>query len=245
MWAKTLSRPKLLYSTTSPYSGKISVWQRGKERTLEVGSYSQSVGLEAYDLEKRVWGRIVSGAAERISERPKSILILGLGGGTEAHLFAEKFPGVLIDGVEIDPAIIEVGRRFFGLDDVPNLRIITADAVDVCCRPRKYNLSALRYSLVVFDAYLGDDIPRGVAGEKTLRGIARLLSSGGVAIFNWLSKRQPGKFRAKLGSIFGSVEEVGVTYGWGLPPGNILFFCSDPSGVSARARDSASSDPSG
>jgi len=190
-----------------------------------VGNYPQSVGLGAYNLKKRVWGRVVAEAAERLSKRPEAILILGLGGGTEAHLFAERFPGVVIDGVEIDPAIIEVGRRFFELSKIPNLRVITADAADVCCHPERFNLSAQRYPLVVFDAYIGDEVSQGVNDLVGLRGISKLLLPEGIAIFNWLSKRQPQKFREKLENVFDKVEEVGIVHGWGLPPGNILFLC--------------------
>lgn len=192
---------------------------------MEVGDYPQSVGLDAYDLEHRVWSRIVAESAERVLD-PKAILILGLGGGTEAHLFAEKALGVAIDGVEIDPAVVEVGRRFFDLDRIPNLQVIIADAFEVVKNPRNYPLCASQYDVVVVDTYLGDKVPQALDEETVLVGIKALLVPGGVAIFNRVSQASPWAFRPRLEAVFDKVEEVGISYGWGLPPGNILFFCS-------------------
>jgi len=243
----------LIYSTTSPYSDTIEVWQQGKERTLMVEKYLQSVNLDAYNLESRYWGRVVSGLAGRLSD-PKAILILGLGGGTIAHLLARRFPGIVIDGVEFDPVIVEVGKQFFDLDKIPNLQVITADAVEVVRTPKTYPLRASQYSMVIVDIFVGSNAPLALEEPEVIVGIKKLLSSasekarseatphssarekarseatphspGGAAVFNRLSKLATQEFRAKLEDIFGNVEEVGVTYGWGLPPGNILYFCS-------------------
>lgn len=225
MLEKSSLRPELIYSTTSPYSGTINVWQQGKERTLTVEEYPQSVNLDARNLENRFWGKIVSETAKRVPH-PKAVLILGLGGGTAAHLFAERFSGVAIDGVEIDPVIVEVGRRFFGLDEVSNLRIITADALKVVRRPKNYPLCPSRYSVIVVDLYVGDEHPPALETREVLVAIKALLSPKGVAAFNWLSCSAPKEFRAKLEGVFDKVEEVGVVCNWGLPPGNILYLCS-------------------
>ena len=180
---------------------------------------------EAENLENRVWGRMVGELVKRVSE-PKSVLILGLGGGTEAKLLAERFPEILIDGVELDPVIVEVGKRFFDLDKIPNLQVITADAVEVVKTPKNHPLRASQYSIVIVDTYIGDNTPPALEEPGMITGIKKLLSPEGVAVFNRLSKLVTHEFRAKLKDIFGNVEEVGVTYGWGLPPGNTLFFCS-------------------
>lgn len=225
MLPKSFSRPRLLYSTNSPLSGAIKVWQQGKERTLTVENYPQSVNLDAYDLENRFWGKIVGETAKRMSDL-KTVLMLGVGGVTVAHLLAQGFPGVLIDGVEIDPVIVEVGKRFFELDKIPNLKIIVADAADVCRNPEHYDLSASRYTLIVFDLYFGDEAPQGVWEKETLLGVSKLLAPKGMAVFNVVVRANLEELRAKLRRVFNDIEEVGVQYGWGLPPGNILFFCS-------------------
>ena len=192
---------------------------------MEVGNYPQSVGLEAYNLKERVWGRIVNELAKRV-DNPKAILILGLGGGTVAHLFAKQFPEVLIDSVEIDPVVVNVGKNFFGLDKIPNLKIIVADAFEAIENPENFGFRFPHYEAIVVDTYLRDESPRALEDRKILKQIKELLVHGGIAVFNRISRLSPQDFRLKLSGVFDSVEEVGVSYGWGLPPGNILFFCS-------------------
>ena len=44
----------------------------------------------------------------------RRVLVLGNAGGTTARALAALYPGVAIDGVELDPKVTEVSRRFLG-----------------------------------------------------------------------------------------------------------------------------------
>lgn len=46
---------------------------------------------------------------------PGPIGVLGFGAGSAAKILLELYPQVVVHGWEIDPAVIEVGREFFGL----------------------------------------------------------------------------------------------------------------------------------
>ncbi|KAF3431987.1 hypothetical protein FNV43_RR26724 [Rhamnella rubrinervis] len=48
------------------------------------------------------------------------IAILGLGGGTAAHLMLELWPALQLEGWEIDPILIDKARVYFGLSDLEN-----------------------------------------------------------------------------------------------------------------------------
>src|SRR5207248_21211 len=52
--------------------------------------------------------------------------IIGLAAGTIAHQFTKVYGPVPIDGVEIDPAIVNVGHTYFGMNE-PNLRVYVQD----------------------------------------------------------------------------------------------------------------------
>jgi hypothetical protein len=58
---------------------------------------------------------------------PRTMLVIGDAGGTIPRAYGRFYPGVQIDGVELDPKVSEAGRRYFGLDAIPRLRTITAD----------------------------------------------------------------------------------------------------------------------
>src|SRR5262249_3071453 len=53
--------------------------------------------------------------------------IIGLAAGTIAHQFTKVYgPSVQIDGAEIDPDIVDVGRKYFAMNE-PNLHVYTQD----------------------------------------------------------------------------------------------------------------------
>ncbi len=80
------------------------------------------------------------------------IAIVGLAAGTTARQATAIFGPVPIDGYELDPKIIEVGRRYFD-ENLPNLYIHIGDG--------RWNLeqSPYKYDLIAVDAYRPPYIP--------------------------------------------------------------------------------------
>ena len=105
----------------------------------------------------------------------ESMLVIGNAGGTIARAYGELYPGVRIDGVEIDPKVTEAGRRFLGLDDNPNLHVVTDDG-----RPF-LRLTDKRYDVIVVDAYRQPYIPFYLATKEFFRLARSHLTPGGVA----------------------------------------------------------------
>ena len=88
----SLQLPKLIFKTKSQYNGEIKVYETGDAYKLSVGGIVQSVSKNTKTVWKRVWGHIVNVLEEEKSDA-KSILLLGLGGGTIPHLISEKNAG--------------------------------------------------------------------------------------------------------------------------------------------------------
>jgi hypothetical protein len=106
------------------------------------------------------------------------MLVVGTAGGTIARAFGELYPGVEIDGVEIDPKVSEAGRRFLGVSANPNLRVITADG-------RPYlELTDERYDLIVVDAYRQPYIPFYLATKEFFELARERLTPTGVLALN-------------------------------------------------------------
>jgi len=53
-----------------------------------------------------------------------------LAGGTIVNLLIRMYPYMNIVGVDIDPVIVDLGRKYFHLDEYKNLKIEIADAFD-------------------------------------------------------------------------------------------------------------------
>jgi precorrin-6B methylase 2 len=114
------------------------------------------------------------------------VLILGLGAGTVAWqidaLYADR-RRVAIDGVELDPLVVEVGRRFFGLDRVETLRVHLGDA--------RALLPSLPgpYDVIVVDAYRGSYIPFHLATREFFEACRDRLSPAGAIVLNVAAPR--------------------------------------------------------
>jgi MFS family permease len=102
-----------------------------------------------------------------IPEQVKRIAILGLAAGTTSRQATAVFGPVTIDGFEIDPAIIEVGRKYFDMNE-PNLNAIASDG--------RVGLehSHQKYSIIGVDAYRPPYIPCSMTTQEFLR-LARLI----------------------------------------------------------------------
>ena len=106
-----------------------------------------------------------------------SLLVLGNAGGTTATQYARIWPDISVEGVEIDPVVTAVGRRYLGMDN-PRLHVATADA--------RFWLegSRPRYDSVVIDAYAQPYIPFYLATREFFALVARHTRPDGVVAVN-------------------------------------------------------------
>jgi spermidine synthase len=113
----------------------------------------------------------------RLGQPPRRIAILGNAAGTTARAYGHYFPAAQIDGVEIDPGLAEVGRRYFDMS-APHLSIYNQDA-----RPW-LRASAGRYDVIVVDAYRQPYIPFYLTTREFFELARDRLAPGGAVIVN-------------------------------------------------------------
>jgi len=106
------------------------------------------------------------------------VAILGNAGGTTARALGVFYPRAAVDGVELDPAVTRVGRRYFGLDDNPRLTVHTADARPFLRETRE------RYDLIVVDAYHQPYVPFYLATREFFALVRKRLAPGGIVALN-------------------------------------------------------------
>ena len=116
---------------------------------------------------------------------PRRVLIVGLGGGAMVHFLTHHEPQVHIDAVEIDPVVVRLADRYFGVRSGGNVRVHTADAVTFV------ESSTGRYDLILMDAFLrpSDEtdttgVPTRLKTQTFLDRLKRALAPGGVVAFN-------------------------------------------------------------
>src|SRR5689334_14469212 len=101
---------KILEERKSKFNGNLRVIN-----TWGMGTCIQADGLtQSGGIVETIWKATLRKIKD---EQIKSVLILGLGGGTVAKLVHKNWPKAKIIGVDIDPIIIELGKKYLGLND--------------------------------------------------------------------------------------------------------------------------------
>ena len=169
----------LIYETESSQQ-YIHVLERSngaRSLRLNEGVASHSIWRENTVLTGGVWDMFLV-LPPLLAKAPETMLVIGNSGGTVARAFGALYPDVRIDGVEIDAKVSEVGERFFGIGDNPNLSVITADG-------RPYlRLTDKRYDIIVVDAYKQPYIPFYLATREFFELTREHLTPDGVLALN-------------------------------------------------------------
>jgi spermidine synthase len=103
--------------------------------------------------------------------------IIGLAAGTIARQFTAAYGNIPIDGVEIDPAIVAAGRKYFDMTE-PNLSVHVADG-RTFIRVTKHT-----YDVMVVDAFQQPYIPFELTTKEFFQEIRAHLSPDGVLCLN-------------------------------------------------------------
>jgi spermidine synthase len=181
--------PRLLHSERSLYR-EVLVYETGSVRCMCFTRMCRIGRQTCMDMKRpnyivMNYPRMMLGALYA-NPAPKSVLIVGLGGGTLPRALLRVLPETRIDVVEIDPAVTKVARQYFDFAPPANgkLRVIEADG-------RVYVRRALReqkqYDLVMLDAFDHEYIPEHLLTQEFLREVQQLLTPGGVLAANTFS----------------------------------------------------------
>jgi predicted membrane-bound spermidine synthase len=110
-------------------------------------------------------------------DQVESVALIGLAGGTMARQYTGVYGPLPIDGVEIDPQIVRVGREYFDMNQ-PNLNVIVADG-------RAWLAHSDRcYTVVGVDAYRLPYIPPHLTTVEFFRQVRDHLTADGVIAIN-------------------------------------------------------------
>jgi len=109
-----------------------------------------------------------------------TLLVIGLAAGTIPRQYTAVYGDIPIDGIELDPAIIEAGAQFFEMNPntLPNLNVYTGDG--------RYLLNQLdrQYSVIAIDAYRPPYIPWHLTTMEFFAETKERLTEDGVLMIN-------------------------------------------------------------
>jgi spermidine synthase len=161
----------------------IIVEKRGSVVSLNFGYRNLKYTESAIDLDKPTelivrYTRYMSVALAYVQNNIATIGMVGLGGGRTISYLSHSLPDATADVAELDPAVIDAAKRYFGTMASPRLRIHAQDG-------RVYFSSARqKYDLILLDAYRGPFVPFHLTTKEFYQLIKSRLSEGGVVAQN-------------------------------------------------------------
>jgi spermidine synthase len=182
MQSRVKASPGMIYETESAYN-YIQVLQIDAYRYLRLneGQGVHSIYHPTQLFYGGPWSQVLVAPyfnpllAEQITVN--RIAVLGLAAGTTARQASMVYPQAQVDGFEIDPKIIEVGKQFFGMD-LPNLTVYAQDA--------RWGIahSNETYDMISVDAYRSPYIPPHLVTQEFFQLLSVKLNPDGFVVIN-------------------------------------------------------------
>lgn len=107
----------------------------------------------------------------------KTVLILGVGGGTIARLLKEKYPKVKITGIDNNSAIVMAATNSFDLDKI-KMEIIIGDGFEYIKKVSS------KFDLIIVDMWNGYWFPFKVLSPEFIQDCQRILNKNGQVYIN-------------------------------------------------------------
>ncbi len=185
--------PVTIASFKSKYNNEILVKEFLGKKYIEVEGLMQS-GRIVTDLFKKGFKKLEITSSINI----KSILLMGLGGGTVIKTLQNLFPDAEISAIDIDPVMVLISKEHFDLD-VDKISIKIGDVFDP-----KFRFGN-NYDLIIVDVFKGYIIPEKLGEKKFLAKLKSSLSKNGMVIFNRLYFQ---KYVSEADQFLDKVEEI-------------------------------------
>jgi spermidine synthase len=108
-----------------------------------------------------------------------SVLEIGLGGGRTASYLSRHMGAALdITCVELDPEVIRMAKKYFGVTETPSMRLVAKDGRSFLRETDK------TYDLIMVDAYRGTFVPFHLLTKEFFQLLKSRLKPGGVTAQN-------------------------------------------------------------
>ncbi len=178
--------------------GVVRLVRSQGRRAIAVDGVVQSVEVPEEDPVGGYW-------PEMVPRRPIGrALLLGLGGGTIAHLILREHPAARVYSIDDDARIIELARRNarFRLDD-PRVEIVLGDAF---AHVRALVAGGETFDLIAVDLYRAGEVVRASFARPFLRRLDALCATGGMVTFNLIRDRRTARVIRRIAQHLHLVE---------------------------------------
>ena len=177
---------RLVYKKDSLYH-RISVYRSGSIVTLRFGKRSAVPMQSQVDLrnlrQHMLEYTMLAFCGLLYKPEPERLLVLGLGGGVIPREMRHYFAALEIDVAEIDPEIRPIATQFFKFREDDKLKVHIDDG-RMFVKKQLGRSPAVKYDIVILDAFNGDYIPFHLTTKEFLEELKGLLAADGVVVAN-------------------------------------------------------------
>lgn len=110
--------------------------------------------------------------------RAARVADIGLGGGRIASYLHDFIPEARVTCIEIDPGVVELAQRYFGVRPGPRLELVAVDGRVFMARTTD------SFDVILVDAYQGTLVPFHLVTREFYEILKRRLAPGGVVAQN-------------------------------------------------------------
>jgi spermidine synthase len=179
--ARSQETQKLLESRESLYNN-IYVYQQGPLVSMTFGYnqriYTESIYNTRDDRDLPVDYTRYMTVTLAYAKQIHSILEIGFGGGRTAWYLHRFLPNVPVTSVELDPTVIQMAEKYFGIRDEPNFQLVNKDGRIFLMNSKD------RYDVILIDAYRGPFVPFHLLTKEFYQIVKDHLADGGVIAQN-------------------------------------------------------------
>ena len=179
--SRALDQRKLLESKESLYNN-IYVYGQGPYVSMTFGYnrniYTESIYNTLDDRDLPVEYTRAMTASLIYAKNLHSILEIGFGGGRTSWYLHRFLPDVAVTSVELDPTVLELAHKYFGIKEEPNFHVANRDGRIFLADSKE------RYDIILIDAYRGPFVPFHLLTKEFYEIVKSHLADGGVVAQN-------------------------------------------------------------
>ncbi|MEP2946747.1 MAG: fused MFS/spermidine synthase [Lentilitoribacter sp.] len=111
-------------------------------------------------------------------ENPEKVVEIGSGGGRTSAYLSQSIKNTNVTTVELDPEVLRLADKYFGLKKSENLDIVEQDGRIYLTRNKE------KHDIIIVDAYRGPFVPFHLLTKQFYELSAKRLNEGGVMVQN-------------------------------------------------------------
>jgi len=200
-------RRKVLFEGKSEFNSSIMVIEdaKGVRKLIfdKNGTQQSAARLGQPERLELVYTRAMTVALAAV-DKPKRMLVIGLGGGSIPNFLHKYYPDTHIDVVDIDPVVVDVAKKYFGFSPDKTLQVHVADGrafIEKCREP---------YDIIFLDAYGAEDIPYALATREFLAAVRKATAPKGLVATNLMTRSSNRLYDSMVRTYIDVFDEVHV-----------------------------------